>query len=80
MYISYYSGLRGNIMIEEDNKYNFLLRVESALGENVEMRAENVIHCPEIETELEMYLNIFERFLQAVSFVIDGMHLELVED
>lgn len=67
-------------MIEEDNKYNFLLRVESALGENVEMRAENVTCYSEIETELEMYLNIFERFLQAASFVTDGMHLELVED
>lgn len=67
-------------MIENDNKYNFLLRVESALGENVEMKAENVICYPEIETELEMYLSIFERFLQAASFCIEGTHLELVDD
>lgn len=32
------------------------------------------------ETELGTYLKVFEDFLRACTFVLDGCHLELVED
>jgi hypothetical protein len=64
---------------DEERGYEFLFSVSNTdSGEDVSMMIDNV-H-PYSGTELRMFLDVYERFLKAVSFVLDGKHLELVDD
>lgn len=64
-------------MDDENGRYDFYFHVKTPYGQVIDLSLEN---CDVFESELELYLYSFERFLQACTFIMDGKHLELIDD
>lgn len=64
-------------MQEENNGYSFQFVSSSPKGEEVTLTVENA---KMVDTKLQLYLDMFERFLQSCDFYLDRKHLELVDE